>query len=115
MKIKRSFGLGRLHEVVECGDMIYLAGVTSEEKGIAAQVGDVLSHIEELLAHVGSDKDHILRATIYLKTMDDFAAMNAVWDTWVNKDHAPARATVEARMADDEILVEIVVDAVKKG
>lgn len=75
----------------------------------------VLNHIDELLAHAGSDKDHILRATIYLKSMDDFAAMNAVWDEWVNKEHAPARATVEAKLADEEILVEIVVDAVKKG
>lgn len=115
MKVTRSFGNGRYHEVVECGELVYLAGVTSGEKDVTAQTRDALRHIEKLLAHAGSDKDHILRATIYLKSMADFAAMNAVWDAWVSKDHAPARATVEANLADEALLVEIAIDAVKKG
>jgi Putative translation initiation inhibitor, yjgF family len=115
MKITRSLGSNRYHEVVVYGDLVYLAGVVSEKQGIAAQVGDVLKRIEELLAHAGSDKDHILRTTIYLKTMDDFEVMNEIWETWINKAHAPTRATVETRLADENILIEVVIDAVKTG
>ena len=62
-----------------------------------------------------SDKKHILSATIYLKDIDaDFKDMNSVWDAWVEKGFAPARACVEAKMAREALLVEIsIVAAVK--
>ncbi len=115
MKIKRSLGNDRYHEVVEYGDLVYLAGLTSDKgkKGIAEQTRDVLRKIEERLALAGSDKNHMLRATIFLKTMQDFAGMNEIWVAWLEKGHAPARTTVEARMVSEDILVEIMVDAAK--
>jgi enamine deaminase RidA (YjgF/YER057c/UK114 family) len=63
------------------------------------------------LAEVGSDKTQILSATIYLPDMHDFPAMNAVWDTWVPQGHTPARATVEARLANPAYKIEIQVVA----
>jgi len=53
----------------------------------------------------------MLSATIYIKDMADFKAMNAVWDDWVPEGHAPARACVQASMARPELLVEISVVA----
>ena len=75
----------------------------------------MLEKVDELLLQAGSDRAHMLSATIYVRDMKDFAAMNAVWDAWVPEGHAPARACVEARMARPELLVEIsVIAAVKK-
>ena len=72
------------------------------------------SKVEELLNKYGSDKENILSITIYVKDMKDFADMNAVYDAWVAKGHEPARACVEAKMARENLLVEMsVVAAVK--
>ena len=60
---------------------------------------------------IGSDKSKILMATIYLKDISYFDEMNEVWDNWVEAGHAPARACVEAALAEKELLVEIVVTA----
>ena len=67
-----------------------------------------------LLEQAGSSKKHMLSATIYVKSMEYFADMNAVWDAWVPEGYAPARACVEAKMARDALLVEISVVAALK-
>ena len=74
----------------------------------------MLAKIEELLGKYGSDKDHILSATIYLKDMALFDQMNSVWDAWVTPGNEPARCCVEAKMASAAILVEISVIAAVK-
>lgn len=114
MEIKRSLGNLRMSGVTQYGDHLYLSGVTSFAEGITAQTQDVLRILEERLASANSDKDHILRATIYLKDIRYFQEMNAVWDNWVTPETAPARACVEARLAREEALIEIVVDAAVK-
>jgi enamine deaminase RidA (YjgF/YER057c/UK114 family) len=70
--------------------------------------------VDTLLAQAGSDREHILSATIYIKSMEYFAEMNAVWDNWVPEGHAPARACVTANMAREALLVEITVVAAEK-
>ena len=56
----------------------------------------------------GTDKSRLLTAMIWLKNIDeDFAAMNGVWNAWVDPDNKPVRACVEANMARPSILVEI--------
>ena len=108
MEIKRYEGTGRMSRAVVHGDTIYLCGQTSrEEADVQGQTKAVLGKIEDLLGKYGSDKDHILSATIYLKDMSLFDSMNQVWDAWVNDGHEPARCCVEAKMAADCILVEI--------
>ena len=74
----------------------------------------MLDKVDTLLAQAGSDKEHILSATIYIKSMEYFAEMNAVWDNWVPEGHAPARACVTADMAREALLVEITVVAAEK-
>ncbi|WP_132584749.1 Rid family hydrolase [Paralcaligenes ureilyticus] len=63
------------------------------------------------LTEAGSDRKQILSATIYLKDIDDFAAMNAVWESRIVSGAAPARTTIEARLAAASLLVEVAVVA----
>ncbi len=99
----------RLSKAVIHGDTIYLAGQVAEDPSadIEGQTRTVLRQIEALLAEVGSSKRRILSITVYLSDMRDFKAMNAVWDTWVDAQHPPARATVEARLATPLLRVEM--------
>ena len=78
---------------------------------ITGQVKQVLAEIDSLLARGGSDKTKILSAVIWLADIGDFAAMNAVWDAWVVPGRTPARATVQARLSDPAMKVEIMVVA----
>jgi enamine deaminase RidA (YjgF/YER057c/UK114 family) len=93
--------------------LIYLAGQVAEDgkQDIGAQTKSVLDQIDRLLGEAGTDKRSILSATIYLPSMGDFAAMNAVWESWVPPGATPARATVEAKLANPDYKVEIQVVA----
>lgn len=109
MTIRRLHVGPRLSEAAIHAGVVYLAGQVAEDpsQDAAGQTRQVLGAIDRLLAEAGSDKTRILQATIFLRTMDDFAAMNAEWDQWVAKGHTPPRATVESRLAKPEYLVEI--------
>lgn len=117
MSIQRQDTKQRMSRVVIHNDTIYLCGQVCKDatEGISEQTVTMLEKVDELLLQSGSDREHLISATIYVRDMKDFAAMNKVWDAWVPEGHAPARACVEARMARAELLVEIsVVAAVKK-
>ncbi|MGF1874520.1 RidA family protein [Photobacterium frigidiphilum] len=106
----------RMSRIVKHNGTIYLCGQVCKDatQGIKEQTETMLEKVETLLEQAGSDKEHMLSATLYIKDMKDFAEMNAVWDSWVPEGHAPARACVEASMARDVLLVEISVIAVEK-
>ncbi len=116
MEIKRFEGTGRMSRVVVHNRTLYLCGQTYGEadKDIKEQTKVVLEKVEVLLDKYGSDKHHILSTTIYLKDMSLFQDMNEVWDAWVDKGFEPARACVEAKMAREDILVELSVIAAQK-
>ena len=113
MEIKRYEGTGRMSRAVVHGDTIYLCGQTCGEPNtdVNQQTKVVLQKIDDLLSKYGSDKKSILSVTIYLRDIKDFAAMNEVWDNWAEAGHEPARACVEARMAREDLLVEMTVTA----
>ena len=113
MEIKRLHVGRRLSEVAIHNETVYLAGQIAEDtaQDISGQTREVLGHVDRLLTEAGSDKTCILMCQIYIKDMADFPAMNEVWDEWVAQGHTPPRATVEARLANPEVLVEIVVTA----
>lgn len=89
--------------------LLYLAGQVAENASldITGQTRQVLHRIDELLAAEGARREHIVSVTIYLRTVGDYAAMNAVWDEWVPAGHAPARATIGAKLIDSEYRIEI--------
>ena len=112
-KIQR-FDVGpRMSEMAVYNGVAYLAGQIAEDgsQDIAGQTRQVLAAIDALLARAGSDKGRILRAQVFLADLDDFAAMNAVWEAWVAPGHTPPRATVQAPLAKPEWKIEIVVTA----
>ncbi len=109
MTIQR-FNVGkRLSEIVVHGNTVYLAGEVPDDtsKGITEQTEQVLSKIDKLLKQVGSDKSKLLSAQIFLPDMEDFPGMNAAWEKWVVPGQTPARATIEARLANPAHKVEI--------
>ena len=113
MKIVRKSQSDRMSKIVVHNHTVYLSGQVADDTnvGIEEQTQSCLLKIEALLNEGGSSKAHLLAATIYLRDMKDFDAMNEVWNHWTIDGEKPARACVEARMARDEILVEMSVTA----
>ncbi|MDR3412200.1 MAG: RidA family protein [Formivibrio sp.] len=103
----------RLSEIVVHNNTVYLAGQIAEilDKDTQGQTTEVLTAVDRLLAEVGSDKTRILSVTIYLASMADYDAMNEAWSAWAPHGHTPARATVEATLADPRYKVEMSVIA----
>ena len=75
------------------------------------QTENILATIDKLLAEAGTDKSKAMSATIWLSNMDDFAAMNEVWDAWVSPGNTPTRACVESKLAAPQFIVEIAIVA----
>ncbi len=112
MSIRRIEPGHRMSAAVVHGNTVYLAGqVGNPGEDVTSQTKTVLAEIDRLLAAAGTDKSKILQATVWLASMKDFGAMNAVWDAWVDPDNKPARATGESALATPEYLVEIIVIA----
>src|SRR6201994_1378206 len=116
MTIQRFETGPRMSQIVVHGDTVYLAGIvakTTAGESVTKQTQEILSIIDGHLAKAGTDKSKLLSTTIYITDMKTFAEMNAVWDAWVSPGNTPARATVEARLANTQYTVEIMVTAAK--
>lgn len=111
--IKRVNVEARLSDVAVYNGVAYLAGQVPDDASLdmEGQTAQVLATIDRLLAEVGSNKDRILMAQVFITNMAEFQQMNKAWDAWVSKTNAPPRATVETRLANPNYKVEIVVTA----
>ncbi|EJC72230.1 putative translation initiation inhibitor, yjgF family [Rhizobium leguminosarum bv. trifolii WSM2012] len=110
MQIERYETGKRMSQAVTYGGFVFLAGqvaIDAPGASVREQTASILARITKLLERMGSNPTRILGATIWLADMSSFEEMNAVWDAWVPSSHAPARATVEARLAAPEFAVEI--------
>lgn len=109
MTIQRHNVGKRLSEIVVHNNTVYLAGEVPDDTSadITTQTRQVLAKIERLLAQVGSDKAKLLSAQIFIADMADFAGMNTAWEAWVAPGRTPARATIEAKLANPGYKVEI--------
>jgi enamine deaminase RidA (YjgF/YER057c/UK114 family) len=105
----------RMSQAVVHGNTVYLAGqVAGNPKAdVKGQTKQILGQIDKLLKAAGTNKSKLLSANIWLTDMRSFADMNAVWDAWVSSGNTPARATVEAKLAGPQYLVEIMVVAAR--
>ncbi|AUZ04649.1 MULTISPECIES: RidA family protein [Vitreoscilla] len=114
MSIQRHITNHRLSEAVQANGFIFLAGQvpTITVQDAEAQTADILRQVDELLAHFGSDKTKLVEATLFITDLANFDAMNRAWDAWIPEGHAPARACVQAQLANPEWLVEIKLSAV---
>ncbi|MCZ7597508.1 MAG: RidA family protein [Gammaproteobacteria bacterium] len=101
----------RMSKIVKHNGTAYLCGQVGDGDSVAAQTRDCLGRIEALLDRAGSSPERILQAIVWLADMNDFAAMNEVWDAWVPAGCAPARACGEAKLARADLKVEIIITA----
>lgn len=107
MAITRHQGGPRLSQAVVHGNTVYLAGIVADGADMKEQTKNVLGKIDGLLATAGSNKSKLLSTVIFITDMRNFADMNSVWDAWVDPQNTPARATVQAGLANTKYLVEI--------
>ncbi|TLX56790.1 RidA family protein [Stutzerimonas nosocomialis] len=116
MTLQRIESNPRLSAAVTYADLVLLAGQVPDDRSLdaAGQTREVLAKIDRLLEAAGSNRSRLLSAQIWLKDIDaDFAAMNQAWSAWLPEGCAPARATVQARLASPQVLVEIMVIAAR--
>jgi 2-iminobutanoate/2-iminopropanoate deaminase len=115
--------IGPYSQAIEIGEMIYTSGQVGldpktgqlVEGGIREQTVRVIENLKAILAAVRSDLQKVVKTTVYLKNMSDFAAMNEIYATYLAKDGwvAPARSTVEVARLPKDALVEIEVIALR--
>jgi len=112
-RIVRTEANAVLAKAVEYHGFVYTQGVVAADltQDITGQTKDVLAQLDALLETHGTDNTRLLQAHIWLKNIADRAAMNEVWSAWLPEGGAPARACVEAVLADPRYLVEIMVTA----
>ncbi len=110
--------IGPYSQAVRAGGFVFCSGqipldpqtMTIVEGGIAIQTRRVLQNLSEVLAAAGSSLDRAVKTTVFLKDMNMFAEMNAVYGEFF-KNEPPARATVEVARLPKDVLVEIEVVA----
>jgi enamine deaminase RidA (YjgF/YER057c/UK114 family) len=115
MSIKRHEPSKIYNAVVEANGFVFLAGITPKTltKDVKGQTEEVLTEIDRLLNVGGTDKSKILTATIWVTDIRNRDLMNEAWTAWTGGKDLPARACVEAKLADPRMLVEIQVTASK--
>jgi len=112
--------LGPYSQAIAAGGMIYCAGQIPLDPasgnivagGVAEQTHQVLKNLRAVLKAAGSDLDRAVKTTVFIKNMNDFAAMNEVYGRpEYFGSAAPARSTVEVARLPRDVLVEIEVVA----
>jgi 2-iminobutanoate/2-iminopropanoate deaminase len=106
--------IGPYSQAIKAGGFIFTAGQVAfdpatgqlVEGDIARQTARVLDNLKAIVEAAGSSLDRAVKATVYLKDMNDFAAMNEVYARYFPKN-APARSTVEAARLPRDVRVEI--------
>ena len=104
-----------LSRAVEYHGFVFTSGITPRDLDgdMAAQTRDVLAQIDELLELHGTDNTQLLQAQIWLKRIADRPILNELWQAWLPAGLAPARACVQAELADSRMLVEIMLVTTK--
>jgi len=105
----------RMSQAVEHNGVIYLAGQVGDDPkaDVATQTRQILAKIDKLLAECGSSKSNLLWAQLWVTDMRNFAAMNEVWDAWIDRANPPVRAGLCSALAAPDWKVEIMVMAAK--
>jgi 2-iminobutanoate/2-iminopropanoate deaminase len=109
--------IGPYSQAVRIGDFLYTSGQVGldpatgalVEGGIETQTTRVLENLKAVLEAAGTDFTHVVKTTVFLKNMGDFAAMNAIYGKYFAPEGvvAPARSTVEVARLPKDALVEI--------
>jgi enamine deaminase RidA (YjgF/YER057c/UK114 family) len=113
MAVKRIQPGVRFSAAVVHGNTVYLAGITADNPipSTKKQTEQILKKIDKLLKAAGTSKSKVLAANCWVTDIRNWAEMNEAWDKWIDKNNMPVRATVEAKLANPKLLVEIMVTA----
>lgn len=115
MDIKRYDTDATMSRVTEAGGFLFFSGhVASKGETMSEQAHALFARLDELFERFGTDKNHLVMATIYMPDMGQKAEFNAVWNEWIDRGCAPSRVCVEAGLGDTPYRMEISVIAVKK-
>lgn len=116
---KAPAAIGPYAQGVQAGGLIITSGQLPIDpatgafpEGIGAQTKQSLTNVKAILAEAGVDMSHVIKTTVFLKDMNDFAAMNGVYATFFGEGGFPARSAVEVARLPKDALVEIEVIAV---
>ena len=115
MTLKRHEPAKILSKAVEANGFVFTAGLTAEDRNldVVGQTKQVLAEIDRVLKLAGTDKSKVMQATIWVPDIRLRDGMNEAWNAWTGGQNLPARACIEAKLADPKLLVEISVVAVK--
>jgi enamine deaminase RidA (YjgF/YER057c/UK114 family) len=99
----------RMAQAVTYNGAVHIAGQVADNRkaDIEDQTRDVLAKIDALLTEAGTNRSKLVAVNIFLPHITDFEAMNRVYDAWIDPERPPARACVEARLADPDLRIEI--------
>lgn len=115
---KANLPVGPYNQAVVIGDIIYTAGQIPLDRqgnmvpgGIKEQTEQVIANLKAILEHAGSSLDKVVKATVFMKDLNDFAGMNEVYGKHFKSETAPARSTLQVARIPKDSLVEIEVVA----
>jgi len=105
--------IGPYSQAIEAGDFIYVSGQIPVEpatgevvEGIEEQTHQVLKNLKAILTEAGATFSQVVKFTIYLASIEDFATVNEIYGSYLEKPY-PARATVEVSRLPKDVLVEM--------
>ena len=116
---KAPAAIGPYSQAIEVNGMVYTSGVipvnpaTGEiPEGIEAQADQAIGNLVNLVKESGTTPENVIKTTVFIKNMDDFAKVNAVYAKYFTQD-CPARSCVEVARLPKDVLIEIEAIAVK--
>ena len=105
--------IGPYSQAIQAGDFIYVSGQIGVDpasgevvEGIENQTHRVLKNLEAILTEAGTNFSQVVKFTIYLTSIDEFATVNEIYGSYLEKPY-PARATVEVSRLPKDVLVEM--------
>ncbi len=112
--------IGPYSQAIDLGSLIFVSGQLPLDPATGAFPADIsgqtkqsLTNAKAILAEAGVSMDQVVKTTVFLKDMNDFAAMNAVYATFFTEGSYPARSAVEVARLPKDAMVEIEVIAAK--
>lgn len=111
---KAPAAIGPYSQAVRAGDIIYTSGMipvvpqTGEiVEGVEAQARQVLTNVRSLLEASGSSMDKVIKTTVFIKDMNDFAKINAIYAEFFEEGSYPVRSCVEVARLPKDVLMEM--------
>lgn len=106
--------IGPYSQANKVGDFVFASGqvplipATGEiPEGIEAQTEQALKNVQAIMEEAGASMEQVIKTTCFIKNMDDFAAMNAVYAKFFKEGSYPSRSAVEVARLPKDVLIEI--------